>query len=51
VTALSVTGVGSDISLNAPIVLAGPERPTAVISGPDGTIYVLARNGVNRLDS
>lgn len=49
-TVLAVTGEGAAIAVSETVVLAGPERPFAVIAGPDGTIYVLARNGVNRLD-
>ena len=49
-TALPIVGEGTGLSAGQPIVMIGPESPTAVVSGPDGSVYVLSSEGVARLD-
>ncbi|MDQ3470253.1 MAG: sugar dehydrogenase, partial [Actinomycetota bacterium] len=52
VWALEVLGEGAALSVGRQVTLAeGVAAPTAVVDGPDGTVYVLAGGGaVLRLD-
>jgi glucose/arabinose dehydrogenase len=49
IVALPVTGEGADLAVGSPEVVATVQQPTAVTAGPDGTIYVLSRDGVSTI--
>lgn len=46
VTALEVTGDGESLAAGRTVELASSSAVTAVVSGPDGTVYVLGDDGV-----
>lgn len=50
VIALPIDGTGEDLEAGTPVTLATTTAPSGVASGPDGELYVLSADAVNRLD-
>lgn len=50
VMAFPVDGTGEDITAGAPVTLTTTTSPTGVTAGPDGSLFVLSADAVNRLD-
>ena len=50
VIALPIAGAGEDLAAGDPVTLLTTTAPNAVVASPDGTLHVLAADGVYRLD-